>query len=109
VGKWIETGARRARRIDAETGAGRGQEQVEAGGLEEDGPALAGLRAGFSRFGTFQVRKFFDGPSISGMQAGFSRFGILQEKFVDLGANWKRKSMISREIRGIGARKFVAM
>jgi hypothetical protein len=87
----------------------RGEEQIEAGGLEEDGPALAGPRAGFSRFGTFRVRKFLDGPAISGMQAGFSRFGILREKFVDLGANWKRKTMIPAKIQGIGARKFVEM
>jgi hypothetical protein len=45
--------------------------------------------------------------------AGFSRFGlfreILCELFIDLDRNWKRKSAIPREIRGIGARKFVAM
>jgi hypothetical protein len=29
--------------------------------------------------------------------------------FVDLGGNLNEKSMISGEIRGIGARKFVAM
>jgi hypothetical protein len=29
--------------------------------------------------------------------------------FVDLGGNWKRKLMIPSEIKGIGARKFVAM
>jgi hypothetical protein len=34
---------------------------------------------------------------------------LLRELFVDLGRNWKRKSSIPREIRGIGARKFVAM
>jgi hypothetical protein len=34
---------------------------------------------------------------------------MLREKFVDLGGNFKRKSAIPREIREIGARKFVAM
>jgi hypothetical protein len=29
--------------------------------------------------------------------------------FVDLGGNWDEKSTIPREIRAIGARKFVAM
>jgi hypothetical protein len=29
--------------------------------------------------------------------------------FVNLGGNWNEKSSILREIRGIGARKFVAM
>jgi hypothetical protein len=29
--------------------------------------------------------------------------------FFDLGGNWSEKSMILIEIRGIGARKFVAM
>jgi hypothetical protein len=38
-----------------------GEERIEAGGLEEDGPALAGLSTGFSRFGTFRVRKFLMG------------------------------------------------
>jgi hypothetical protein len=46
-------------------------------------------------------------------QAGFSRFGLfrenLRELFIDLGGNWKRKLVIPREIRGIGARNFVAM
>jgi hypothetical protein len=31
------------------------------------------------------------------------------EKFIDLGGKWDGKSMILGEIRGIGARKFVAM
>jgi hypothetical protein len=60
-----------------------------------DGPALAGV------------------PALAGLRAGFSRFElfreILCELFVDLDGNWKRKSAIPREIRGIGARKFVAM
>jgi hypothetical protein len=43
------------------------------------------------------------------MQTSFSRFGMLREKFVDLGANWKIKSSIPGEIRGIGVRKFVEM
>jgi hypothetical protein len=43
------------------------------------------------------------------MQTGFRRFGRLREKFVDLDGNWVGKSSISEEIRGIGARKFVAM
>jgi hypothetical protein len=34
---------------------------------------------------------------------------ILLEEFVDLGGNSDRKSMILGEIRGIGARKFVAI
>jgi hypothetical protein len=70
---------------------------VEEGGLALAGlgpalagmPALAGLRAGFSMFVLFQE--------------------ILRELFVDLGGNWKRKWSIPREIRGIGARNFVAM
>jgi hypothetical protein len=45
--------------------------------------------------------------------AGFSRFAlfreILREMFVDLGANWKIKSLIPAKIQGIGARKFVAV
>jgi hypothetical protein len=70
--------------------------------VEEGGPALAGL-----------------GPALAGMlalaglRAGFSMFVLFQEirreLFVDLGGNWKRKSSIPREIRGIGARNFVAM
>jgi hypothetical protein len=52
-------------------------------------PALAGLRAGFSRFGLFRE--------------------ILRELFIELGGNWSGKSMIPSEIRGIGARNFVAM
>jgi hypothetical protein len=55
----------------------------------EAGPALAGLRASFLQLGLFRE--------------------ILFEMFVDLGRNWERKSSIPREIRGIGARKFVAM
>jgi hypothetical protein len=46
-------------------------------------------------------------------RAGFFQLGlfreILVETFVDLGGNSDRKSTILREIRGIGARKFVAM
>jgi hypothetical protein len=61
----------------------------------EVGPILAGLWASFSRW------------------AGFFRLGlfreILFEMFIDLGRNWERKLSIPREIRGIGARKFVAM
>jgi hypothetical protein len=53
------------------------------------GPVLAGLRAGFSRSHFFEK--------------------ILRELFVDFGGNLKRKSSIPREIRGIGARNFVAM
>jgi hypothetical protein len=34
---------------------------------------------------------------------------VLREKFVDLGGNLDKKSMIPGEIQGIGARKFVAM
>jgi hypothetical protein len=64
--------------------------------MESSGPALAGMLAGFSWF-----------------RAGFFRFGlfreILVETFVDLGRNLEGKSTISREIRGIGARKFMAM
>jgi hypothetical protein len=51
--------------------------------------ALAGLRAGFSRFALFRE--------------------ILVEMFIDLGRNLNEKSTISGEIRGIGARKFVAI
>jgi hypothetical protein len=51
--------------------------------------------------------------ALTSSQAGFSRFGlfreILVEIFVELGGNWNEKSSIPREIRGIGARKFVAM
>jgi hypothetical protein len=54
------------------------------------------------------------------MWAGLNRSGvaffwlklfreILFEKFINFGGNWKEKSSIPREIRGIGARKFVAM
>jgi hypothetical protein len=34
---------------------------------------------------------------------------MLFKKFIDLGGNWNEKSSIPREIRGIGARKFVPM
>jgi hypothetical protein len=71
--------------------------------------ALAGLRAGFSRFRLFRDLNFLYSPAISGMQTGFSRFAMLFEKFIDLGGNSKKDSMIPREIQGIGARKFVAM
>jgi hypothetical protein len=69
------------------------------------GPALAGSE--------FFESGFLICPAISGVQTGFSRFRlfreILLEMFVELGANWKIKSLIPAEIRGIGARKFVAM
>jgi hypothetical protein len=59
-------------------------------------PTLAGIR-----------------PALAGLRAGFRRFALLREilvaKFFDLGRNLKRKSSIPSEIRGIGARKFVAM
>jgi hypothetical protein len=45
--------------------------------------------------------------------AGFSWFALLREilveMFFDLGGNLDRKSSNTREIRGIGARNFVAM
>jgi hypothetical protein len=63
--------------------------------LPVGGPAFAGM------------------PAFAGLRAGFSRFGlfreILRELFVDLGGNWSGQSMIPSEIRGTGARKFVAM
>jgi hypothetical protein len=66
------------------------------------GPALAGLWASFSRWAGF-----------SQSEAGFFQLGlfrgILLAKFFDLGRNLEGKSSILREIRGIGARKFVAM
>jgi hypothetical protein len=52
---------------------------------------------------------FWIGPAISGVQTGFSRFGLLHEKFINLGGNLKDKSSILREMRGIGAKKIVAM
>jgi hypothetical protein len=65
-----------------------GRERAGTGlAVAEDGPALAGLRSDFSRFGLFRE--------------------ILRKLFVDLGANWKRKSSIPAEKQGIGARKFV--
>jgi hypothetical protein len=76
-------------------GAGRGKERIKEGGLGEDGPALAGVSA------------------LVGLRSGFSRFGlfreILLELFVDLDGNGEEKSPISREIRGIGVRNFMAM
>jgi hypothetical protein len=67
-----------------------------------DGPALAGLWAGFSRW-----------AALAGLWAGFFRLALfrenLLEEFVDVGGNSDRKSSIPTEIRGIGARKFVAM
>jgi hypothetical protein len=52
-------------------------------------------------------------PALASLRSGISRFGlfceILRELFADLGANWKIKSAIPREIQGIGARKFVEM
>jgi hypothetical protein len=63
----------------------------------EDGIDLciADERAGFSRSG-----------------AGFFRLGLFREilvaKIFDLGGNWSGKSLIPSEIRGIGARNFVA-
>jgi hypothetical protein len=47
--------------------------------------------------------------AFSGRRASFSRFGSLLEKFIDLGGNSEKNSRISREIQGIGARKFVSM
>jgi hypothetical protein len=51
--------------------------------------------------------------ALAGLRSGFSRFRLFGEilvaKFVDLGRKWDENSLISREIRGIGARKFVAM
>jgi hypothetical protein len=67
------------------TGAGQIEEQRTAG---RGAKALTG-RAGFSLFEFFRE--------------------ILRELFVDLGANWKIKLAILREIQGIGARKFVEM
>jgi hypothetical protein len=59
------------------------------------GTALAGLWAVFSWWaGFFWLRLFRK---------------ILLVKFFDLGGNSERKSSIPREIRGIGAIKFVAM
>jgi hypothetical protein len=94
------------RRIDesVEGPALAGPRPVLAGG-----PALVGLRAGFSRFGLFQDPNFWYSPAISGVQVGFSRFGMLFKKFVILGRNLEGKMSIPREIRGIGARKFVAI
>jgi hypothetical protein len=77
--------------------------------LARTGSALASLKAGFSWFGFFRGRIFWFSPAISGVLTGFSRFVMLFEKFIDLGGNWNEKSSIPREIRGIGARKFVAM
>jgi hypothetical protein len=61
-----------------------------------DGPALAGL-----------------GPALAGLRAGFSRFAlfreILREMFFNLDGIWKRKSSIPAKIRGNRARKFVEM
>jgi hypothetical protein len=54
-------------------------------------------RAGFSR----SVVRFFPVRT-------FSR-KFLRELFVEVGGNWKRKSSIPTEIRGIGARNFEAM
>jgi hypothetical protein len=90
----------RSKLSEAWIDAGRGS--WDAGIDQEDGSALAGWWAGFNRWSSF---------SRSG--AGFFRLGlfreILCEKFVDLGGNWSEKLMIPGEIRGIGARKFVAM
>jgi hypothetical protein len=57
----------------------------------------------------FSRTVFSVGLAISGVQNGFSRFEMLFEKFDDLGRNLYGKLLISRKIRGIGARKFVAM
>jgi hypothetical protein len=65
------------------------ESEAEAGLALAGGLALDGLRSGFSRFGLFQE--------------------ILVAKFFDLGGKWDEKSSIPREIRGIGARKLVAM
>jgi hypothetical protein len=47
------------------------------------------------------------------VRAGFTWFTLLREilveMFFDLGGNLDRKSSNTREIRGIGARNFVAM
>jgi hypothetical protein len=71
-----------------------GRERAGTGlAVAGDGPALAGapalvcLRSDFSRFKLFRE--------------------ILRKLFVDLGANWKRKSSIPAKKQGIGARKFV--
>jgi hypothetical protein len=77
-------------------------QRIEAGGLRGDGPALAGLGPALAGV-----------PALAGLRSGFSRFGlfreILREMFFELGTNWKIKSSIPAKIRGIGARKFVAM
>jgi hypothetical protein len=76
------------------------------------GPALAGMGPALAGSELFESG-FLICPAISGVHTGFSRFGlfreILLEMFVKLGANWKIKSLIPAEIRGIGTRKFVAM
>jgi hypothetical protein len=65
------------------------------------GPALAGLE--LFEFGYFETVRLF--PVCRPALAGSGFF----EKFVELGGNWNEKTSIPREIRGIGARKFVAM
>jgi hypothetical protein len=73
-------------------------ERSDAGQRQRDGGSRSSieLRAGFSQFG-----------------AGFFQLGLFREillvKFFVLGRNSESKSSIPREIRGIGARKFVAM
>jgi hypothetical protein len=53
------------------------------------------------------------GPALASLWSGFFQIALFREilvaKFFDLGRNWDRKLSILREIRGIGARKFVAM
>jgi hypothetical protein len=67
-----------------------------------DGPALAGLGSALA-----------GGLALAGLRAGFSRFAlfreILREMFFNLDRIWKRKSSIPAKIRGIRARKFVEM
>jgi hypothetical protein len=83
-------------------GAERDRERGGGGGIDQG-------MAGFCQFGTFRELFFSVGPAISGVQNGFSRFEMLFENFDDLGRNLYGKLLISRKIRGIGARKFVAM
>jgi hypothetical protein len=86
---WIEGEAADGLAQDA-----RQRERGEGGLWSE--PALAEKRASFSR-----------------SEAGFFRLGLFREILlkisVELGGNWKGKSVIPGEIRGIGARNFVAM
>jgi hypothetical protein len=74
-----------------------------------DGPALAGLWAGFSQFRLFRDLNFWYSSAFFGVKSGFFRVGVLREKFVNLGRNLDEKLTISGEIQGSGARKFVEM